>query len=73
MIFNPHFHFQIKNAKPGKGAKNSEALNKTMDALHKDMVVKKPKPEPKKVNTAKPKGKGPKAKEVAEVLAKMDM
>lgn len=44
-----------------------------MDALHKDMVVKHAKPEPKKVNTQKPKGKGPKAKEVADVLAKMDM
>lgn len=59
---------------PGKGtAKSSEKLNKQMDVLHKDMVVKKPKPEPKKVNQSKPKQKGPKAKEVADVLAKMDM
>lgn len=66
---------QVKQANPGKkgGAKTSEKLNKQMDALHKDMVVKQPKPEPKKVNQSKPKKKGPKAKEVADVLAKMDM
>lgn len=55
-----------------KAGKTSEKLNKQMDALHKDMVVKQPKPEPKKVNQKQNK-KGPKAKEVADVLAKMDM
>lgn len=66
--------FQIKKVNPGKGAaKASEKLNKQMDVLHKEMVVKQAKPEPKKVNQSKPKQKGLKAKEVADVLAKMDV
>lgn len=57
---------------PNKGAKTSEKLNKQLKDLHKDMVVKQPKPAPKKVEMAKPK-KGPKTKEVAAELAKMDV
>lgn len=56
-----------------KGPKASDLVNSQLKELHKDMVVKAPKPAPKKLEKAKPKAKGPKAKEVAAVLSKMDM
>lgn len=65
---------QVKKISPGKGAKASEKLNDQLKSLHKDMVVKQPKPAPKKVEKSKGKKKGgPKTKEVVDELAKMDM